>query len=122
MLLLLVPVLVLVTRVQCYLQLYAPSNGVIARTRFAPPRCRIALLLATLAMTLLVAMHVLAEAVGGGAPGWLNLVVVVLAWDAIKLGLASASVALRCAVGNCRTLLHHGPRRRELDRSRLVLD
>lgn len=92
---LLVPVLVLVTRVHRYLQLYAPSNALIARTRIAPPRFRTALLRATVAMTLLVAMHVIAEAVAAGAPGWLNLVVGVLAWDAIKLGLLAVSVVVR---------------------------
>ena len=51
-----------------------------------------AAVLIVLAAALLVAMHVVAEAVANGAPGWLNLVVLVLAWDAIKIA------ALVCAV------------------------
>ena len=59
-----------------------------------------------LAGLLLVGMHVLAEAVAAGAPGWLNLVVLVLAWDAIKVGglalgvvLHRISVAVRQSAG-----------------------
>ena len=85
--LLAVPVLILVTAAHRYLQLYAPSNWVIARARAAPPRARTMLLLAALAITMLMAMHSLADAVAAGAPGWLNLVVLVLAWDMIKFGL-----------------------------------
>lgn len=102
LLLLFVPAVALVTRGHRYLQLYAPSNVVIARARTAPARCQTALLLSTAAMTMLVAMHLLTVMVATDAPGWLNLIVLILAWDAIKLGLAAASVALRCAVRICR--------------------
>ena len=40
-------------------------------------------------------MHALAEAVADGAPSWLNLVVLLLAWDSIKLGVLSILEALR---------------------------
>ena len=79
-----------------------------------------AILLAVLATTTLAAMHLLAEAVAAGAPGWLNLGFVVLGWDSIKFGLAAASVALRCAVGRCGTLWRQ-VRQRELDRLRVVI-
>ncbi|MDT9591599.1 hypothetical protein RDV89_00875 [Nocardioides zeae] len=39
--------------------------------------------------------HLAAEAVTRGAPGWLNLLVLVLAWDAIKIGLLAIAVLLR---------------------------
>jgi hypothetical protein len=90
------PVLVLVARAHGYLRVNAPSNAVITRARTSPQRCRTSLLLSALALTMLVAMHLLAAVVAAGAPGWLNLVVLVLAWDAIKFGLAAAVVALRC--------------------------
>ncbi|RYP84341.1 hypothetical protein EKO23_16005 [Nocardioides guangzhouensis] len=101
LLLVMVPVLVLVMCAHRYLQRYAPSNALISRVRIAPPRWWTAILLAVLATTTLAAMHLLAEAVAAGAPGWLNLVVVVLGWDSIKFGLAAASVALRSAVERC---------------------
>jgi hypothetical protein len=121
LLLLLAPVLVLVTFSHRYLQRYAPSNAVIARLRIAPPRWRTAGLLVALGLTTLMAMHLLAEAVAAGAPSWLNLIVLILAWDSIRFELVAASVALRCAVGNCRTLWRQGSRQRERDRSRVVI-
>lgn len=62
-----------------YVQIYAPSNVLIRHVRWAPPRWRTVLALFALTTVLLVAMHVVAQAVGRGAPGWLNLVVLVLA-------------------------------------------
>ena len=121
LLLLFVPVLVLVTYSHRYLQRYAPSNALIARARMGPPRWRSALILAFVVATTLVTMRLLAEAVVAGAPGWLNLVVLILAWDAIKFGLAAASVALSCAVASCRSPRRRGPGQRELDRSRVAL-
>lgn len=69
-----------------YLQIYAPSNVLIRRVRSAQPRWRTTGGLLVLALMLLVAMNVVDNAVQRGAPGWLNLVVLVLAWDAIKIG------------------------------------
>ena len=51
--------------------------------------------LAGIAGVLLIAMHAVAAAVAGGASGWLNLVVLILAWDAIKLGVAALATFLR---------------------------
>jgi hypothetical protein len=45
-------------------------------------------------------MHVVADAVSASAPGWLNLVVLVLAWDALKLGWLAVSVLLRAIFGD----------------------
>jgi hypothetical protein len=116
--LLAVPVMVCVALAHRLLHLYAPSNVLIARSRIERPRSRTALRLALLAGAAFVAMHLLAEAVTDGAPGWLNLVVLVLAWDAIRFGLAAGSVALRSTLGCGRSLRG---RQRELDRSSLAL-
>jgi len=99
LLLLMVPVLVLVTSGHRCMQLHAPSNAVVARARFAPPQWRSGLLLAILASTTLMAMHLLATWLAAGGPGWLNLVVVILAWDTMKFGLAAAGIVLRCSAG-----------------------
>ena len=119
--LLVVPVLVLVTSAHRYLQRYAPSNVMIARARTARPRWRSAVLLAVLAATTLAAMHLVAEAVAAGAPGWLNLVVLFLAWDSIKFGLTAARVVLDCTIGNCRRLPRQSRPHGGLDRSRRAL-
>jgi hypothetical protein len=93
LLILLIPILALVALVHRYIQLYAPSNLLIRRVRIAAPRFRIAVVLLALAAALLFAMHAMAEAVAAGAPGWLNLVVLLLGWDAVKIGaLASAAI------------------------------
>lgn len=115
--LLMVPLLILVTCGHRYLQLSAPSNAVIARARISPPRPRSALILGVLASTALVAMHQLAAAVAAGAPDWLNLVVLVLAWDAIKFGLAAVYVAVRCSVRFCWPRPRRGFERGSVDHS-----
>jgi hypothetical protein len=77
------------------LQLCAPSNLLIRRARSARPRWRTAIGFVALTAALLVAMHVAAEAVAGGGPGWLNVVVLLLAWDAIKFGCLAIALGLR---------------------------
>ena len=42
-------------------------------------------------------MHPVAGAVAGGAPDWLNLVVLILAWDAIKISMLTVFVCAGCA-------------------------
>lgn len=96
LLLLFIPIFYVVACAHRYLQVYAPSNVVVARVRAAPPRLRTAGWLMLLAAILIAAMHQLAEAVAAGAPGWLNIVVLVLAWDSIKFGLAAAVMATQC--------------------------
>jgi hypothetical protein len=55
-----------------------------------------------LATVLLMTTHIVANAVAAGAPGWLNLVVLVIAWDAVKIGWLAVGVALRSIVGAAR--------------------
>lgn len=93
--LLVLPVLGVVALVYRYFQIYAPSNVLTRRMRTSPPSLRRAAGLLLLALGLLSVMHVLAEAVASGAPAWLNLIVLLLAWDAIKLGVLSIVEALR---------------------------
>lgn len=93
--LLVLPVLGVVALVYRYFQIYAPSNVLTRRVRTSPPSLRRAAGLLLLALVLLSVMHALAEAVAGGAPPWLNLVVLLLAWDSIKLGVLSILEALR---------------------------
>lgn len=82
-----------------YLQLFAPTNLLVRRVRASAPRSRTAIALLALAAALLVAMHLVASAVVLGAPGFLNFVVLVLAWDAIKLVGLSIVTAIRAATG-----------------------
>ena len=114
LLLLVARVIAFVARAHHLSRRYAPSNALIDRSRIGPPRLRTVMRLALIAGVAVTAMHLLTEAIAGGAPGSLNLVVVVLAWDAIKFGTVAASVALRSAMGYGRSLFD---RRRELDPS-----
>lgn len=86
-LLLALPVFATVALIHRCLQMYAPTNRLVRRVRMAAPRFRTAVGLLAVAAALLLAMHLVAVAVVAGAPGWLNLVVLVLGWDAIKLAL-----------------------------------
>lgn len=110
--LLMVPVFFLVSAVHGYLRLYAPSNMLITWMRISPPRWRYLPLLAGLAAATLIAMHLLAEAVADGAPGWLNLIVLMLAWDTIKFVLLAVHelvrVVFRCLVGLPRLVMKAG--------------
>lgn len=91
-----VPVFLVVALAHRGLQLYAPSNVMIKRARIGPPDWRSVLVLAALAVATLVVIHRLELAVSAGAPAWINLLVLILAWDAIKFGVASVLVAVRC--------------------------
>lgn len=93
--LLVLPVISCVTLLWRCLQIYAPSNMLIRYVRSAPPRWRTVLFLLAFALVLLVAMHLVSEAGERGAPGWLNLVVLVLAWDAIKIAWLAIAVLFR---------------------------
>lgn len=90
------PVIAAVAVVHRYLHLYAPTNLLVRRLRAEEPRWRTAAVVVVVGAGLLVAMHATASAVVHGAPGWLNLLVLVLAWDAIKLGLAALELVVRC--------------------------
>ena len=95
LMLLFIPIFYVVACAHRYLQLFAPSNLLIARVRTSPPRWRTVMLLMALAYALVGAMHFLSTAIENGAPGWLNLLVMVLAWDAIKIGLLAVMATLR---------------------------
>lgn len=99
---LVIPVIVAVACVQRVLQAVAPSNMLITRIRRAAPGCREGAGLLVLALLLLVAIRLLTVAVSGGAPGWLNLFVLVLAWDAIRFMLLGASIVLRSGLRAAR--------------------
>lgn len=98
LLLLTIPVVVAITLAHRLVQTVAPSNIVIARVRDSRPTLLRAGGMAALASVLVALAHVLATAIAGGAPGWLNLVALVLLWDAIKFMLVALLVALRSGV------------------------
>jgi len=89
------PVFASVAFVHRCLQTYAPSNLLVRHVRIAAPRFRTAVGLLALAAALLIAMHLVVEAVAAGAPGWLNLVVLFLGWDAIKIDALASAVVIR---------------------------
>lgn len=95
LILLAMPVLIAVAAMHRYLAVFAPTNVLVRRLRASEPRWRTAALLAAVAVALLAAVHGAASAVASGAPGWLNIVVLVLAWDAIKLALLAMGVFIR---------------------------
>ena len=100
--LLALPVISCVALLWRNLQIYAPSNMLIRRVRSTPQRARTVPTLLALAAALLVAMHIVSEAVGCGAARWLNLVVLILGWGAIKVGWVGIEVAIRVLAGVCR--------------------
>lgn len=108
--LLVLPVLGVVALVYRYFQIYAPSNVLTRGVRTSPPSLRTAVGLLLLALVLLSVMHALAEAVASGAPAWLNLVVLLLAWDAIKIGCLTILVWLRALAFACRRVAGRGAR------------
>jgi hypothetical protein len=95
LILLALPVIIAVAAMHRYLQTYAPTNLLVRRVRAQAPRWRTAAVLIVLATALLLAMHALGEAIANGAPGWLNPLVLVLAWDAIKFVVVSGQVTVR---------------------------
>lgn len=101
------PVIAAVAATHRYLQAYAPTNVLTRQVQARRPRWRTAAALSLLAAFAVVAVHALGAAVANGAPGWLNLVVLLLAWDAIKLLFLALLVALRRAGSLIRTELLH---------------
>lgn len=95
LLLLAVPVLATVALAHRCLQTYAPSNVLVRRVRSARPRWGVVGGLIGTAVVLLAMVHVVAGAAAAGAPGWLNVIVLVLAWDAIKFSLAALDIVCR---------------------------
>lgn len=101
--LLAVPILLAVAAMQRYLAIYAPSSMLVRCVRESPARLSTAAGLALLSGALILTMHVVQRGISAGGPGWLNLVVLVLAWDAIKI------VTLACLV-SIRAVLRRGGR------------
>lgn len=100
LLLLFIPIVYVVACAHRYLQLSAPSNLLIARVRSSPPRLRTATLLLAMAYALIWATHYLSMAIQNGAPGWLNLVVLILAWDAVKFALLGILTAVQSLISS----------------------
>lgn len=107
LLLLFLPIVSCVALAWRYVQTYAPSNLLIRHVRCSPPHWSTVLYLLAVSAALLVAMHALAVAVARGAPARLNLVVFVLAWDAMKLAFLAIATALRVVTGGARRLVRH---------------
>jgi hypothetical protein len=97
-----IPVIVAVAFLHRLIQAVAPSNLLVRIVRRARPQWRMSAALLGLATVVLLTMHVVANAVSAGAPGWLNLLVLVLAWDALKVGWLAVGVILRSTVGVVR--------------------
>lgn len=97
--LLAIPVIAAVAVAHRYLLLYAPSNVLIRRVRAKAPPLSTAAAMLAVALSLIVALKVVSDAVADGAPGWLNVVVLVLAWDSFKVAWLAVGVALRIAIG-----------------------
>lgn len=96
LILLAVPVIVAVVTAHRCLEAFGPTNVLVRRVRAQAPRWRTTAVLIAVAAGLLVAMHTLGQAVANGAPGWLNLVVLVLAWDAIRMAVLAVTQAVGC--------------------------
>lgn len=79
------------------LQRYAPSNVLVRRARAVEPRWRAVAILAAVAAGTLIASHGVAGAVTAGAPRCLNVIVLALAWDAIKFAFLTVRVSTRVA-------------------------
>lgn len=86
------PVIAAVALAHRCLLLYAPSNVLIRRVRGSRPTLRTVAAMLALAASVTAATKVLSDAVAAGAPGWLNVVVLALAWDAIKMGWLAIAV------------------------------
>ena len=55
-----------------------------------------AVMLGALTFGCALAVRTVHLAIEAGAPGWLNLVVLVLAWDAIKFAVMACLISVRC--------------------------
>lgn len=94
LLLIALPVIILVTLSHGLLQAYAPSNVLIHHVRSTRPTIRTAVALGALAFACALSVHALHLAIEAGAPGLLNLLVLLLAWDAIKFAVMACLTSL----------------------------
>jgi hypothetical protein len=60
-----------------------------------------------MAAGLVVGAHLLATWAVSGGPGWLNLVILIAIWDAMKIALLAIAVLLRRAGVALRRATHH---------------
>jgi hypothetical protein len=111
LILLTLPVIAVVAAVQRYLQCCAPSNLLARRVRAATPTFRMAVSLLVLAAVLLALMHAVAKFIAVGGSGWLNIVVLVLAWDAMKMALLAARSGLGALAFAAHRAVHPAARR-----------
>lgn len=95
LLLIAVPVIILVATSQRLLQAYAPPNVLIRRVRSTRPTIRTAVALGILAFVCAAAAHAVTSAIEAGGPGWLSIIVLVLTWDAIRIGVLALLVSVR---------------------------
>ena len=102
LLVLALPVLLAVGALHRHLSLKAPSNILIRRMRTAEPRWRTAAALAALAVGLVLLLHMVEIGLEAGGPGWLNVVALVVAWDAIKFAVLAIATGLRATPGRRR--------------------
>ena len=114
LLLLAIPVIAGTAFAHRLLQVYAPSNVLIARMRASRPTFSGAFALAALALALLSVVHSLSVAIDRGAAGWINLAVVVLAWDAIKFGALAVATTARSVRDTVRRVARRGTSRTQL--------
>lgn len=96
LMLLALPVIVAVAQMHRHLQFYAPTNLLVRRMRAGRPRWRNVAALLLLVSSLLLLVHALTVTLASGGPDWLNLVVLVLSLDAIKVGGLAAIQVVRC--------------------------
>lgn len=95
---------------------HAPSNLLVRTVRSSPPRWRVVAGTVAASVVLLIAIHCLTKVIAQGASGWLNLLVLLLAWDSIKLLFLGLLVAAQCVCGASRVL-----QERSSPRDRLLL-
>ena len=95
LILLAIPVVVAVAFVHRWIQTVAPSNMLVRHVRRSRPKVRRAIGLAMLSLALIALAHALERMVEAGSAEWLNLLVFVLLWDAIKMGVLAVSDCLR---------------------------
>jgi hypothetical protein len=78
-----------------HLQMYAPSNAIVARVRQERPRFRVVAGLLVLSAALAMGAIALSRWAATGGPGLLHLVVLIAIWDAFKFAwLAVLSMVL----------------------------
>lgn len=92
------PVLAVVAGAHRYLLRYAPVIIVVGKVTSSRPRPNPGAKLLALSGAFLIAVKAVSAAVKDGAPSWLNLVVLVLACDAIKVAAVAVQQFFASAI------------------------